>query len=281
MPVEAFRTDVKSFSRKRNAHSNSALGAITLDSSVEDFLNSYDNIAGMYDAFWADWYLPAALPALERLFFSKVSRASRVLDVCCGSGHVTKELVARGYAVTGVDLSPALIEKARQALPAAEFLVQDARELQFELQYDAAISTFDSLNHILNAQDLRKVFARVRQHLATDGLFVFDMNGEQAYFVDLRQWTATVGENDIGLVRGTYDPSTKIALTELIWFEKKEEPSLWTRRESVVEQRCYPQDEIVTALLESGFKNVEALSAADVGVTSDLGFGRIFYVARA
>lgn len=246
-----------------------------------NFLSSYDNIAGMYDAFWADWYLPAALPALEQLFFSKVSHGSRVLDLCCGSGHVTKELVARGYAVTGVDLSPALIEKARQALPGTEFLVQDARELRLEPGYDAVISTFDSLNHILTAEDLRKVFVRVRQHLVTGGLFVFDMNGEQAYFIDLRQWIGTVGENSVGLVRGTYDTATKTALTELIWFEKKEEPGVWTRKESVVEQRCYPQAEIVTALLESGFKNVEAIAAADAGVTSDLGFGRIFYVARA
>jgi len=235
----------------------------------------------MYDAFWADWYLPAALPALEELFFSKISAGSRVLDLCCGSGHVTKELLARGYAVTGVDLSRALVERARQALPTAEFLVQDARDLRLEAIYDAAISTFDSLNHILTAEDLQKVFARVRKHLVTGGLFVFDMNSEQAYFVDLRQWIANVGHNDVGLVRGTYDAGTKTALTELIWFEKKEESNAWTRRESVVEQRCYPQSEVLAALLKSGFKNVEAISAAAAGVTSDLGFGRIFYVARA
>ncbi len=234
----------------------------------------------MYDAFWANWYLPAAMPALEKLFFSKLPAGSRVLDLCCGSGHVTKELVERGYAVTGVDLSSALIEKARQTLPAAEFLVQDARELRLQSRYDGVISTFDSLNHILSLEDLRKVFARVGQHLRTNGLFVFDMNSEQAYFIDLRQWTANVSENDVGLVRGTYDPATKMARTELIWFKEQENSTSWTRSRSVVEQRCYQQGEIVKALLESGFKNVEALSAADAGVTSDLGFGRIFYVAR-
>ena len=247
-------------------------------------MSSYDNIAGLYNAFWADWYLPAAMPALESLFFSHVvsrfGNGARVLDLCCGSGHVTKELVARGYRVTGVDLSTALIEQARVALPTAEFVVQDARELHLDTQYEAVLSTFDSLNHILTLEDLRQVFARVRAHLKSEGLFVFDMNSEAAYFADLRQWTATVSANDVGLVRGTYDAFTKTARTELLWFQKQDHTGLWSKSESIVEQRCYPQGEILTALLESGFTNVEAISAEDAGVTSDLGFGRVFYSAR-
>lgn len=236
----------------------------------------------MYDALWADWYLPAALPALESLFFSKVKTGSRVLDLCCGSGHVTKELVARGYHVTGVDLSPALLEKARQSLPGTEFLVQDARKLLLPSKYHAVLSTFDSLNHILRLDDLHDVFAGVRQHMTENGLFVFDMNSEQAYFVDLRQWTATVRDNEVGLVRGTYDRATKTAFTELIWFERKDAiRDSWARRASIVEQRCYPSGEIVTALLESGFTSVDVIPAEDAGITSDLGFGRVFYVARA
>ena len=62
----------------------------------------------MYDSLWADWYLPAAMPALEKLVFSRVPNGARILDVCCGSGHVTTELVRRGYSVTGVDASAAL-----------------------------------------------------------------------------------------------------------------------------------------------------------------------------
>jgi len=48
-----------------------------------------------------------------------------------------------------------------------------------------------------------------------------------------------------------------------------------------VEQRCYTRAEGVAALCEAGFHEIEAISAEDVGVTADLGFGRIFFVARA
>ena len=220
------------------------------------------------------------MPALESLFFSRVAPRARVLDLCCGSGHVTKELTKRGYRVTGVDLSSALIQKARENLPTVEFLVQDARTLHLNTQYDAVLSTFDSLNHMLTLEDLRDVFARVRAHLKSNGLFVFDMNSEAAYFVDLRQWIGTVNNDDVGLVRGTYDALSKTARTELLWFKKQQDTDLWTKNEGIVEQRCYTQTEIMTALFESGFSNVEAVSAEDVGVTADLGFGRIFYTAR-
>ncbi|HEY1215937.1 MAG TPA: class I SAM-dependent methyltransferase, partial [Bryobacteraceae bacterium] len=139
---------------------------------METPFSSYDDIAGMYHAFWADWYLPAASPALENLFFSRVRRGSLVLDLCCGSGHVTKELVARGYLVTGVDLYASLIAEARKELPEAEFHVQDARALSLDRRYAAALSTFDSLNHILSIEQLREVFTGVRQHLIEGGLFV-------------------------------------------------------------------------------------------------------------
>ena len=246
---------------------------------METPLSSYDDIAGMYHAFWADWYLPAASPALEKLFFSKVRRGSRVLDVCCGSGHVTRELVARGYVVTGVDLSASLIAEARKELPEAEFHVQDASKLSLERRYEAALSTFDSLNHILSLEQLRNVFTGVRQHLVDGGLFVFDMNDEQAYFMDLRQWAANVAEGSVGLVRGTYDSAEKMASTELIWFKKEDACELWMQRRSVVKQRCYAAGEILAALFESGFRSAESISAADAGIVSDLGIGRIFYVA--
>lgn len=243
--------------------------------------SAYDEIAGMYDALWADWYLPAALPALEKLFFSQLFAGARVLDVCCGSGHVTKELVRRGYEVTGVDSSAALIAIAQKQMPGTDFRVQDVRDLQLLGGYEAVLSTFDSLNHILSAGELREVFAGVHRVLQTGGLFVFDMNLEQAYSADLRQWMVEVGDDSVGMMRGTYDFATQKAATELIWFVRNRHEQCWRQHRSVVEERCYPESEILLALDQVGFKTIEALSATEAGVTAELGFGRVFFSARA
>lgn len=243
--------------------------------------SSYDDIAGIYHALWADWYFPAARPALEKLFFSHVSAGAAVLDVCCGSGHVTKELVKRGYTVTGIDSSAVLIAQARKDLPEVDLRVQDARAIQLPMRYDAALSTFDSLNHIMCLDELGRVFEGVHGVLAPDGLFVFDMNVERAYLSDQRRWTVNITDASVGLVRGTYYPAEKKASTEIIWFVKAGENNLWEQHRSVVDQRCYTRAEVVARLRGTGFRNVEAISAEDAGVTADLGFGRIFFVARA
>lgn len=243
-------------------------------------MSAYDEIAGMYHAMWADWYLPAALPALETLLFSQLAPGSRVVDVCCGSGHVTQELARRGYRVTGVDSSAEMIALARKALPCVDFEVQDARALKLDGGYDAAISTFDSLNHMMTLEDLRQVFTGVYNALNAGGLFVFDMNLAEAYAADLRQWNVNVRNDSVGLVRGTFDFDTQRAATELIWFLRDANTGCWRRHDSVVEERCYAEGEILAAVSAAGFKHMKAVRATDAGVDVNLGFGRIFVSAR-
>ena len=242
--------------------------------------SAYDPIAEMYHRLWADWYLPAALPALERLLFSRLGRGSQVLDLCCGCGHVTRELVRRGYAVTGVDVSAALIEIARRELPQATFFVQDARELQMPARFDAVLSTYDSLNHMLTLDELRRVIRGVHRSLRPGGCLVFDMNLEEAYCLDLGQWTVQMAEGGVGLMRGSYDQATKLARTELIWFARMQ-GDVWRRRRSVVEERCYAEAEVLQALDESGFDAIEAVDALEAGMRADVGLGRMFFTARA
>lgn len=235
----------------------------------------------MYHALWADWYLPAAMPALERLFFTNIPSGARILDLCCGSGHVTKELISRGYRVTGVDNSAELISLAKKELPGNDFRVQDVTALSLEMRYEGVLSTFDSLNHILSLDDLQRIFERVYAVLEPGGLFVFDMNLDEAYSMDLREWTVDIREQSVGMVRGKYEPESRRAYTELIWFVKTGEDNLWRRQRSIVEQRCYPLSDILLGLRRAGFRQIEAIPAKDAGVVSDLGFGRMFFAARS
>lgn len=244
-----------------------------------DTTSSYDSIAAMYDQHWRNWYLPAALPALERWFFSHLPPSTKVLDVCCGSGHVTGELVRRGYDVTGVDLSAELIRLATQNVQ-ARFLVGDVRNFEVAEQFEAALCTFDALNHLLTAGDLAAAFRSVHSALTPGGLFVFDMNLDEAYTLDLHNWHCTVDAENAFLVRGEYDKEEHLARTELVWFIR-ENGKHWSRRTSVVEERCYPLADILRLLAGAGFQSIRSAPAQELGVTADLGFGRIYFSAHA
>jgi SAM-dependent methyltransferase len=239
----------------------------------------YDAIADFYHRGWSDWYLPSVRPALERLFYSALRPGARVLDVCCGCGHVTGDLRARGYEVTGIDLSEALIKVARADVPGAKFMVADAREFRVDRPFEGALSTFDSLNHLLTYEDLLAAFRSVHAALLRDAPFFFDMNLEEAYALDLGQWSKHSESDAVGFVRGVYTWETRRARTELVWFTAEKESGLWQRHDSVVEEQCYTVDEIRSALGEAGFSSIETYTARDAGVLDDLGYGRVY--ARA
>jgi SAM-dependent methyltransferase len=244
-------------------------------------VSPYDPIADFYCAAWADWYLPSVLPALQRIFFSVLPARADVLDICCGCGHITKELSARGYNVTGVDLSPALIAKAAKLLPDSQFVVADARHFTLDRQFDGALSTFDSLNHVLSHADLASAFRSAKKALKPGAPFFFDMNLEEAYSLDLGNWSRLKDENTIGFVRSSYDPTTRRGKTEVICFSREPQTSLWRRADTVVEEQCYSLDEIRGALGEGGFSKWEMYTASEAGVTDELGFGRLYVRAWA
>jgi SAM-dependent methyltransferase len=241
----------------------------------------FNPVAEMYHTLWNDWYLSSASPALERMLFSRIRPESHVLDVCCGCGHVTKEVVRRGYQVTGVDASEGLIEIARREMPAVDWQLQDARYLEFPIQYDAALSTFDSLNHLPSVEDLALVFQSVHRALRPGAVFAFDMNLDEAYRTGTQQWVVDVQDKAVSLIRGNYEGDSKKVQTELIWFVKQSDSDLWRQHRSVIRQRSYSQNEILTALSQAGFHDIEAISGEEAGMTEGLGIGRLFVSALA
>jgi hypothetical protein len=106
------------------------------------------------------------------------------------------------------------------------------------------------------------------------------MNLEEAYSLDLHNWTVNVRHNAVGLSRGIYDPVTHTAHTELIWFTQNGSKDCWQRRQSIVEERCYEKQDILQALQFAAFRNIEVYSADQLAVKKEFGFGRYFFSAR-
>ncbi len=76
---------------------------------------------------------------------------SRTVEVGCGEGRVTRDLVARGHRVTAVDASPTLLDAAREADPASEYVIADAAELPFgDGSFDLAVA----YNSLMDMDDM-------------------------------------------------------------------------------------------------------------------------------
>ena len=96
---------------------------------------------------------------------------SRALDLGCGCGVPVSRELARQHRVTGVDISPVQIARARRLVPDARFLCADMADVEFEPgSFDAVLAFFSLINLPLPQQPL--VIARVSGWLVPDGRFL-------------------------------------------------------------------------------------------------------------
>ncbi len=98
----------------------------------------------------------------------------RILDLGCGTGHLTNRIAACGAQVVGVDASPDMIGQARQNFPKLTFSLEDATELTYQGEFDSVFSNA-ALHWMLEPE---RVVAAVSRALRQGGRFVAEMGGK-------------------------------------------------------------------------------------------------------
>jgi SAM-dependent methyltransferase len=239
----------------------------------------YDDFAWFYDRYWNEEFHSLAFPILERVWLARVPKRSHILDVCCGTGYLAGLLLSRGHSVTGIDCSSVMIEYARQNQPTAQFQVADATDFKLPSHFDAAVSTFDSLNHILALRDLQSVFRNIAAALKPGGLLAFDILLEDAYRTNWGQAFALVRDDHVLTITGSgFDFRSRKAQCTITMFRLL--AGQWQRSDFTVHERCYTGKEVTQALERAGFTEIVCYDAGDLGMGGTLGEGRTFFVAK-
>lgn len=109
---------------------------------------AYDIVAEDYARFFPDTRPEADLDlAMIDAFIAAVGTGARVLDAGCGAGRMSRYLADRGIGVEGLDLSPAMIEMARQDHPDLTFSVGSISDLPFEdAIFDAVVLWYSTIH---------------------------------------------------------------------------------------------------------------------------------------
>ena len=160
-------------------------------------MDAYTSFAEVYDMFmdnipYEDWcgYLTSLLKEYG-------INDGLVLDLGCGTGTLTELLAKEGYDMIGVDVSEDMLQeaiekRAESGLPIL-YLLQDMREFELYGTVRAVVSICDSLNYILDYDDLAHVFSLVNNYLDPEGVFIFDLNTPYKYRELIGD--ATIAEN--------------------------------------------------------------------------------------
>lgn len=236
--------------------------------------NAYDDFAWVYNRYWGQNFSSRVVSVFESLV--TLPPQARLLDVACGSGQFAHHMTEKGYQVTGIDGSEELLKFARENAPAAEFIHADARDFHLPAHYHAATAFYDSLNHLLSLEELKAVFGNVYRALLGGGWFLFDLNTADSYEKNWRGSFNIVQADHVIAIQSNYRAAEKMGIFEAAIF-RLEDDGRWRRQDIQLTQKCYEIDEIVSALKEVGFHDLQTINAQE---TYQMDIGRTFFLGR-
>ena len=210
-----------------------------------------------------------------------------VVELGCGTGSFTEEMAALGFDMIGVDNSGDMLGIARDKMEKSGagilYLEQDMTELDLFCTAGTFVSVCDSINYLLEDEQVRKAFTKVNNYLYPGGLFVFDFNTLHKYRDVIGETTIAENRDNSSFIWENYfDTETNINEYDLTIFIKENEESGRELFERTVEthlQRGYTLEEMKEFVEESGMRFITAIDA-DTHEEPTADSERIYVLAR-
>ena len=248
-------------------------------------MDAYTSFARVYDMFMDNVPYEEWCDYITGLLKEYGISNGLVLDLGCGTGSMTELLAARGFDMIGVDCSEDMLEIALEKRMASGrdilYLQQDMRDLELYGTVRAVVCLCDSINYLLDVQDLETVFRLVNNYLDPGGIFIFDLNTEYKYRELLSDRTIAENRDEGSFIWDNYyDEESRINEYDLALFIPAEEADagkmgegagpdcetgaasgsgtsgegLYRKYQETHFQRAYTLDEIREALERAGMK---------------------------
>ena len=259
-------------------------------------MDSYQDFAYVYDEFMDEtpyeMWCKRIQSLIEKYGVSKPVRNSGdvleseknlVVDLGCGTGTLTEMLYEKGYDMVGVDNSDSMLsvamEKKRSSGSEILYLLQDMRELELYSTVGTVVSVCDSINYILEEEELLEVFKLVNNYLYPGGIFVFDFNTAYKYGQVIGDTTIAENRDDCSFIwENYYDEESAINEYEVTIFVK-EEDDLFRKFTETHFQKGYTAKKIAKLIERAGMELVVMKDADTDGDITDES-ERIYVVAK-
>ncbi len=246
-------------------------------------MESYSGFAKVYDLFMDNIPYEEWTDYVKELLTEEGITEGILLDLGCGTGSVTELLAKSGFDMIGIDNSEEMLEIAMEKREKSRFdilyLLQDMRAFELYGTVKGVVSICDSMNYILEDEDLLDVFRLVHNYLDNEGIFIFDMNTMYKYeeilsdktFAEDREESSFIWEN-------YYDEEEAINQYDLSLFVR-EEDGRYRKYEETHLQRAYEQDRVEALIKESGLELLHVYDAFTRDLPAE-DSQRIYFVCR-
>ena len=208
-----------------------------------------------------------------------------IVELGCGTGSFTQELYKLGYDIMGIDLSPDMLNLARMKSAEAGYnimyLEQDMRELDLYCTAGTIVSVCDSINYVLEDQEVIDTFKLVNNFLYPGGVFIFDFNTLHKYRDVIGDTTIAENREDCSFIWDNYyheeEHVNEYDLTIFARCDEKDE--VFRRSVETHFQRGYTLEEMQQFVEKAGLTFIEAIDA-DTHEKPDDNSERIYIIAR-
>jgi SAM-dependent methyltransferase len=222
------------------------------------------------DSFWDTWQpvlfpLPRIQHAIEEVdkitHLLQIAPPARVLDLCCGIGRHSLELVRRGFKVTGVDRTKSYLKQAREQAAKekldVEFVQSDMRTFRRPGEFDAVINMFTAFGYFEDINDDRKVVVNVCDSLKPGGVFVIDTHGKETLSKIFQKHIWNEFDDMIILQEQTVSQNWSWMQGRWILLRGSE------RIENTISHRLYAASELAALFTGGGFSRVDVYGDFD------------------
>lgn len=244
--------------------------------------------AQYYDLIYSDKDYQAECDFVAEIF-DKYSprRISTILELGCGTGGHAIPLARKGYQVSGIDISPAMIAQARQKAEDTslklDFQVMDLRSLNLDRTFDAGISMFAVIGYVTDTKDVLSTLRNVRRHLESNSLFVFDFwNGLAVLRILPSVREKTVEDKGLKIVRTAHPELDAVNHTCRVNYHMlvtQDDKLLDEIRETHTIRYFFPQ-EMAHYLEDAGFEALQICPFLDLNGKVDENMWNITIIAK-
>ena len=228
-------------------------------------MEAYTSFARVYDTFMDNIPYEEWTEYLTGLLKEYGVDDGLVLDLGCGTGNMTELLAAEGYDMIGVDNAEEMLEIAMEKRIESGheilYLLQDMREFELYGTVRAVVSICDSVNYILEEEELLEVFKLVNNYLDPEGIFIFDFNTLYKYAEILGDRTIAESRDECSFIWDNYFyEDENINEYELNLFIQ-EKDDLYRKYQEIHYQKAYCLETIKNLIIRSGMEFVTAYDA--------------------
>ncbi|MGD6818176.1 class I SAM-dependent DNA methyltransferase [Metabacillus sp. 113a] len=244
----------------------------------------YTGFAGIYDHLMKDVPYRDWADLLDRLMKEHGNGGKKIMDMACGTGEITVLLAQKGYMAAGADISEDMLAVAIQKAEANKveipFFNQDMREMEGHHQsYDAVMMNCDSLNYLLEEEDVRQTLHSAAAMLHAGGLLLFDVHSLYKMEHILQGATFADAGEDVSFIWNCFEGDHPYSADHELSFFIKDPDGRYSRIDEFHQQRAYAPEQLLSWLEAEGFEVLEHFSDFTPGTLLEKS-ERQFYAAK-